>query len=301
MTWSTPRLAWAALTTMMLLTAGWLLYITRGGTFHYDEWNFVLNRRRHSADTFLMPHNEHLVAVPVFIFKSLFETVGLSRYWPYQLMPIGLHLVCTLLIYVLARRRLGDWWALVPAGLVLFFGAAWEDILWPFQIGFLIPVAAFLGALLLIDRGDIRGDFAAAILVAAGVGSSGFGVPLAVGVATYLAFGPNRVVRMIGIVGIPIALYLAWDSHYGVSQFPWEGVPDLPRLIIDLVAATLAAVFGLSPQFGPILAILFAIALDLSRPPSQPRSWERSLHWRSWPCSGGARSSAGTSTPAGFS
>jgi hypothetical protein len=256
-----PRLPWAVLAIMMLLAGGWMLYLIRGGTFHYDEWNFVLNRRGHSADTFLMPHNEHLVAVPVFIFKSLFETFGLSHYWPYQLLPVGLHLLCTLLVYVLARRRLGDWWALLPAGLVLFFGAAWEDILWSFQIGFLIPVAAFLGALLLLDRRDIRGDLAAAILVAAGVGSSGFGVPLAVGVATFLAFGPNRVVRMIGIVGIPLALFLAWDSQYGVSQFPWESVPDLPRLIIDLLAGTLAAVFGLSPQFGPILAILFALAL----------------------------------------
>jgi hypothetical protein len=264
MTWTTPRLAWAVLATMMLVAGGWMLYITRGGTFHYDEWNFVVNRRGHSLETFFRPHNEHISAVPVLMFKTLFETVGLTRYWPYQLMPIVLHLVCALLIYVLARRRLGDWWALIPTGLVVFFGAAWQDILWPFQIGYLIPVAAFLGAILLLARGDIAGDVAATILVGAGIASSGFGVPLTVGVATYLALDRNRVVRLAGVVGIPLAFYLVWNSHYGVVRgVPWNEVPEVPRRVIDMVGATLAAVLGLTPQFGPVLAALFAVAVGL--------------------------------------
>jgi hypothetical protein len=49
-----------------------MMYITRGGTFQYDEWDFVLNRRGHGLDTFLRPHNDHLAAVPGFIFKTLF-------------------------------------------------------------------------------------------------------------------------------------------------------------------------------------------------------------------------------------
>jgi hypothetical protein len=258
-----PRLAWAVLTTMLLLVGGWLMYITRGGTFHYDEWNFVVNRRGHSLDTFLRPHNDHLVAVPVLVFKTLFATVGLAHYWPYQLMPITLHLACALLVYVLARRRLGEWWALVPSGLVVFFGAAWEDILWPFQIGFLLPVAAFLGAILLLERRDLWGDVAAAILVAIGLASSNVGLSMAVGVATFLAFGPRPLVRLAGIVGIPVALYLAWNSHYGVARFSWHEVPEVPRQVGDDLAATLAAVFGLTDQFGPVLAVLFAVALAL--------------------------------------
>jgi hypothetical protein len=258
-----PRLARAVLAAMLLLAGGWMLYITRGGTFHYDEWNFVMNRRGHSLDTFLRPHNDHLVALPVVIFKTLFETVGLSPYWPYQLMPIALHLVCALLIYVLARRRLGEWWALVPSGLVVFFGAAWDDILSPFQIGFIIPVAAFLAAILLVERRDIPGDVAAAILVAAALASSGVGVSMSVGVAAYLAFGPNRLLRLAGVVGIPLALYLAWNSHYGVAGFSWDEVPEVPRRVLDDIAGNLAAVFGLTEEFGPVLAVLFAVALGL--------------------------------------
>jgi hypothetical protein len=258
-----PRFAWALLAAMMLVAASWMLYLTRGTTFHYDEWSVVLNRPGHSLDAFFRPHNEHIAALPVLIFKVLMETVGLTHYWPYQLMPIAVHLVCALLIYLLARRRMGDWWALIPSGLVIFFGAAWEDILWPFQIGYLIPVATFLGAILLLGRDDIRADIGATILVTAGVASSSFGVPLTIGVAAYVVLAPRRLARLAGVVGFPLALYLVWNHAYGVATIDWNNVPDVPRLVLDLVAATLAAIFGLSSQFGPVLAAVLAAALVL--------------------------------------
>jgi hypothetical protein len=260
---SEPRVAWAVLGAMMLTAGGWMLYLTRGTTFHYDEWSVVLHRPGHSLEAFFRPHSEHIAALPVVIFKGLFELVGLGTYWPYQLLPITLHLVCALLIFLFARRRMGEWWALIPAGLVISFGAAWEDILWPFQIGYIIPVVTFLGAVLLLGRNDLRADVGAAILVTAGVLSSSFGVALAIGVAASILFGPRRIARLAGVVGIPLALYLLWNHFYGVARFSWAGVPDVPRLVLDLVAATLAAIFGVSTQFGPILAALFVVALLL--------------------------------------
>lgn len=258
-----PRLAWAVLGLMILVTGGWLLYLTRGTTFHYDEWSVVLQRRGHSLEDFFRPHNEHIAALPVVIFKTLFELVGLTTYWPYQVMPIALHLVCALLIYVFARRRVGEWWALIPAGLVLSFGAAWEDILWPFQIGYMIPVVTFLGAVLLLGRNDLRGDVAAAILVTAGVMSSSFGVPFTLGIAAAILLSSRRIFRLALVVGIPLALYLLWNHYYGIARINWAGISDVPRLVVDLIAATLAAIFGLSPQFGPVLVALFAGALAL--------------------------------------
>jgi hypothetical protein len=258
-----PRLAWAVLGVMMLTAGGWMLYLTRGTTFHYDEWSVVLHRRGHSLEAFFRPHNEHITALPAFIFKGLFEIVGLATYWPYQLLPITVHLVCALLIYLFARRRAGEWWALIPAGLVISFGSAWEDILWPFQIGYMIPVATFLGAVLLLGRDGLLAEICAAILVTAGVLSSSFGVPLAIGVAASILFGPRRIARLAGVVGIPLALYLLWNHYYGVARISWAGIPDVPRLVLDLVGATLAAIFGISSQFGPILAALFAVALVL--------------------------------------
>ena len=59
---------------------------------------------------------------------------------------------------------------------------AWQNILWPFQVGWLLSLAAGLGALLALDRGDRRGEAAACALVALSLASSGIGVAIAAGV-----------------------------------------------------------------------------------------------------------------------
>jgi hypothetical protein len=260
---ATRRAAWVVFAGMLALAGGWMMFLTRGGTFHYDEWNFVLNRRGHSLDTFFSPHNEHLVAVPVLAFKTLFATVGLAHYWPYQLMPILLHFACALLIYILARRQLGDWWALIPAGWVVFLGAGANTILWPFQIGFLIPVVTFLGALLLVERNDLRGDVAAAALLTIGLASSGIGPPMTVGIAAYLLLGEKRLVRLVRVVGIPLVLYALWDARYGVTEPPWDDVLRVPRLVADQLAGNLAAIMSSPDSFGPVLAVLFVLGVAI--------------------------------------
>jgi hypothetical protein len=90
------------------LMLGAAIVIYRSGlglTFYYDEWNFVLGRGGWNVDTFLVPHNEHLLLVPVVVFKVLFVTAGLDSYWAYRLVPLGLHLLCVALLFVYVRRR----------------------------------------------------------------------------------------------------------------------------------------------------------------------------------------------------
>ena len=51
-------------------------------------------------------------------------------------------LACAVTLYLLLRRRIGAWYALVPMTSLALLGCAWQDLLWPFQIGFLISVWA---------------------------------------------------------------------------------------------------------------------------------------------------------------
>ena len=128
-----------------------------GTTFYYDEWNFVMNRREWDVETFLRAHNEHLSLLPVLIFKLLFVTVGLDSYGVYRALLLLLHVVCVVLVYVLARERVEPPLALGVAAVILFLGAAWNDLLVPFQISFLLSVAAGLGMLIALERRDVRG------------------------------------------------------------------------------------------------------------------------------------------------
>ena len=170
----------AATIALALLAFAALMFIGRGIGFFYDEWNFVLFRRAWTADTFLQPHNEHIAVLPVLVYKTLFELVGLSSHWPYRMLPAALHAGIGVTVFLLARSRVGGPAALLAAALVLVMGRTSENLLWAFQIGFLGSVLGGLLALLALDRG--RRAAACAALVFATLCSSP-GVPFALGVA----------------------------------------------------------------------------------------------------------------------
>src|SRR5919107_719244 len=128
------RAVWVALAVLMLVAAVEILHDGRGTSFFEDEWDWVQFRRDWSADAFLQPHVQHLVAVPVLIFKLLFATVGLESYAPYRVAALLAHLVVCLLVFLIARRHVAPWLALAAATLVLFLGAGWQDVLWPVNL-----------------------------------------------------------------------------------------------------------------------------------------------------------------------
>lgn len=115
-------LTWIALALLLLVAAAFLFYETRGTTFWFDEWSWVLDRRGGDLDTFLKPHNEHLSLIPVAIYKLLFATVGLEHYGLYRAMVIAAHLGSAVLVFVYASRRVGSVPALCATALMLFLG-----------------------------------------------------------------------------------------------------------------------------------------------------------------------------------
>ena len=175
----------AALALFAVVAAAWLLHLTQGLVFYYDEWDFVTQRRGGLAAAW-RPHNQHVVVLPVLVYKAIFGVFGLGNYLPFRVLITGVHLLCATGVFLLARRRAGDAIALPLASVLLFFGPAWEDVLWPFQIGFLIPIAAGLKLMLVLERRDMRGDLVACGLLVVGVASGSLGVVIGVGLGVEL-------------------------------------------------------------------------------------------------------------------
>jgi len=200
---------------VVLLAAGGLLlfYLTRGTTFWTDEWVWILHRRENTVAAFLQPHNEHLSLVPVMLYKLMFATAGLTHYVPYRLMVIAAHLGCVVLVFVYAGRRVGQPLALLASSLILFLGPAWQDILWPFQIAWLLSLTAGFGALLMLDRQDRKGDIAASCLLGVSLASSGVGLAILLGLVVEVGFARRRW-RDGWIVAAPLVLYAAWWLAY---------------------------------------------------------------------------------------
>jgi hypothetical protein len=143
--------------------------------------------------------------------------------------------------------------------LILFLGAAWEDLLWAFQVGYLLSIVGGLAALVAIERRDLVGDLLAMAALVLAAGSSSLGIPLMIGVAVELAW--RREWRRGWVVALPIALYLLWYLGYGESEVTSNSLINAPGFAADLAAAASGALVGRSLEWGRPLALLGALVL----------------------------------------
>lgn len=247
-----PAFWWSALGLMLAVGAAFLYYETRGTTFWFDEWAWALHRRGSSLWTFLDAYNGHFSLVPVVIYKLLFATAGLRHYGLYRVVVILAQLGCTTLLFVYAQRRVGGFLAVVAAAVLLFFGPGWQDILWPFQVAWLISIGAGIAALLMLDRGDALGRGAACALTALSLASSGVGVAVAIGVLVDVVFGPRRWRYWWVAVG-PLILYLLWSIGYQDTTIAKHGFVVAPDFAWNAAASALGAVLGFGGGIAPAL------------------------------------------------
>lgn len=268
---SSDVVVWVTMSILLLVAAVLFVRETRGTTLSFDEWTWALHRRGSSLATFLTPHNGHLSLVPIVIYKILFATAGLGDYAPYRALVIGAHLCCVALVFVYAKRRASGFVALSAAALILFLGPAWQNFLWPFQIAWLISIGTGLGALLLLDRHDRRGNAGACALCACSLASSGIGLAVAVGLAVDVLSRSDRR-RRAWIVLAPLALYAIWWIVYQNTGLQSHAIALAPGFIATVASATFAALVGLAGQtvpfgsgtllvFGPPLALMATLAL----------------------------------------
>ena len=255
-----------ALAGLMLAEFLLLLYMGRGLSFFYDDWNYVTQDYGGGIHSLLTPHNGHLSVIPIAIYKVLFHIVGLNHYAVFRLVVIVLHLICGGLVFVLAARRIPRVPALLATALILFLGAAWEDLLWAFQMSYLLSVAGGLGAWVLLERDDLRSKSAVMLCLIVALGSSSLGIAIVIGVAAELAWG--RRWRTAWVVAVPVLLYAIWYLHYGEDEITKNGLINAPGFVEELAAAAFGGLVGRALEWGRPLAVLgfLALLLRLARP-----------------------------------
>jgi hypothetical protein len=272
------RLTFLALAALMALAFTLLYRKGLGLTFFYDEWTFITERRGWSVDTFLEPHGEHLSLFPILCFKLLFVTVGLDDYGAYRIAVLIVHLLAVLLLFVLARQRVGDVLALFAAFPILFLGSAWEDLLWPFQLGYLGSIVAGLGMLIALDRESRSADAVAGLLLTLSLASSSIGISFAIGALVELLAKRDFRSRWLRVLAVPGALYGLWTLFYGdrtavpgteqgLFSLMHNSIPDTPAYVANAAAGAFGALTGLGLDWGRPLALaaVFGVAFQVSR------------------------------------
>jgi hypothetical protein len=229
-----------------LASAALLLFWGSKLTFLLDDWEFLLYRPGFTAHSILSPHGEHISIAPILIYKALLATAGMSSSLPYLAVSIALFLTTSILLFVYLRRRVDPWLALLATGIVLFLGPAFDDLLWDFQMGYMGSLACGLGALLLLERGDRRGERLACALLTVGVAFSSLGLPFIVAACVDVGLRGER--RRLYVVAVPALLYAAWWlgwGHTADTALSFHNAAETPHFVLDAAAAVLASLFGL--------------------------------------------------------
>jgi hypothetical protein len=232
-----------------------LLWLGRDMTFYHDEFAFLLIRDL-SVNGLFSPHNEHLSATLVLLYRVLFGTVGMSTYWPYLGVTFALHVVVAAIVYVVVRREAGAWWALGAMAVTLMLGSGGDDIMWAFQSGTIGAVAAGMGAVVLAPRRPA----VAAVLLTIALATSGASLAFVVGTALHLVLTRPRALPWLLL---PLGLYGAWYLLFATSAVS-PGLTGLAEYVLTGLEASAAGALGSTSLVLGAVALL-ALAFGLGR------------------------------------
>lgn len=222
-------------------------------TFISDDWELLVRRHGFSADLFFEPYAEHIVFAPALIWKLLLSVFGMGSAMPFYLVSIAAFVLSAVLLFVYARSRAGEWLALLAAVLVLFLGAAFEDLLLAFQIGYFGAMAAGLGVLIALDREDDAGDRAACALLVVAVAFSSLALVFAAAAIADILVGRRPRARRVFVVAVPLALWSLWWlgwGHDAESHLSAGNLQHVPSYVFNAAAAGFTSIFGLATGDG---------------------------------------------------
>lgn len=185
-----------------------LLAIGRDQWFWWDEWAFLVPEH----PGLLVPHVGHWSTSPLVLTLALKSVFGLNSYLPFLVVVLAVHLAVTHLLWRV-MRRVGVHPALATAFAVLFalLGAAAENILWAFQVGYIGGMALGLASVLMVDRVGLTVCRSAVGMVMAvlSLTFAGTAIPLVVAGTIVVLVRRGRRAALL-FAGIPGAVFTIW-------------------------------------------------------------------------------------------
>ncbi len=261
-----------------------LLFFGRHTWFTQDDWDFLSARTAGDLGDWFRGHFQHMVTLPILVYRLLWRLFGIRTYVPYLSLVILTHLAVAALVRALARRAgVRPWLATVIAGGFVLFGAGGENILVAFQITFGAALMFGLLQLLLADHdGPMdRRDWLALLAGFAGLLCSGVAIAMTVvvGLTVLLRRGwsgwrvavfqtaPIGVAYLIWTVAAPkgqIVTNLRSHSLGQMIKFVWVGIqaafggmgqlPGVGILLVVLLVVGLAVAFRSRGEGRPLFA-----------------------------------------------
>ena len=233
-----------------VVSGGLLIALNSQLTFFIDDWEVLLHRRGFSVDAFFSDHAGHPSMRLVAVYKAIQATFGMGSLTPYAVVSTLVFFTSVILLFIWMRRRVGDWLALAAALPLLFLGAAYEDLLSPFQLGYFAPIACGIGALLALEGGDRRGDVICCALLVLAISFQTVGL-IFVAAARSRSPGIGSCARASGsscsrLPSTRSGISAGADSD--ASQLSFENLATAPGFILDGYASRSRRCSGSPPR-----------------------------------------------------
>jgi len=203
----------------------------------------------------LEPHSGHLVLIPHLLYKLVLETIG-TDYLTFRLLTLLSVYLATGLFFAYARKRVGDFVALAPCLVLLFFGSDSGHILQGNGFTIMFAVACGMAALLGLERKSLAGNVIACVALVLGVLTYTTALPFLVGAIAVVLFGGDRWKRL-WVVAVPVGVYLAWrvwlitgDVDTTRGELDPVNIFLLPAWIFQSLSGILSALTGFNYNFG---------------------------------------------------
>jgi hypothetical protein len=245
-----------------VVISGTILVLTRGYTFYFDEWSFILGSPDWTLPTYFQPYNGHPAMLTRLIYTALLGTVGLRSYLPYMAVLLALHATSAVLLFELVRRRAGDLAGIACAVLLLVIGNGWENLLWAFQMSFVGSVACGLGALLALESNARWRMPIVAVLLTLAISFSAIGLFFGLAIAIRLVAAPERRTQLLWLVPVGV-LFGAWFlgfGRHGVASAAGNSTANLSVLPLYTLWGLGASLAGIIGEGGWIAILLLVIA-----------------------------------------
>ena len=206
------------------------LWINRNTWFLGDDFAILTDRYFASLDgnwsqALLLPHNDHLIALPVLVFIALGHLVGLNNHLVYMLPAIFMHIAILLAIAIILKKRCtSTLTALSAVCCIAFLSAGYEVLMMATNMAHVAPIFLGLYQLILVDHdGDIsKRDIVATMLGVIAVLCAGTSIPLIVMIALFLVL--QRQYKRASLIALPPAsLWLIWFFKYGTLNHGVKG------------------------------------------------------------------------------
>lgn len=240
--------------------------------FLFDEWTFLADRQTADLGDYFEPVNGHWVALPLVVWRFLFEVFGLHTYLPYQVPVVVMHLTAAFLLrVVMIRAGVGPWIATITAGSFVLLGAGEDNIVWGFQITLVGSLVFGLAQLILSDHdGDLdRRDGLALGSGMAALLCSGVAIPMVMAVG--LSVLMRRGWRMAAFQTVPLGVaYGIWHLVYQPQNallpdgVPLSTVTDLGAQFVWNGVSGIFVALGHYPIVGLALGVMFVVGLAMA-------------------------------------